>query len=308
MKIKSATISLCKKALYESVSTKEMCKFAKLVNSSYDIYERSGFPRNVPLSNQNAASQIIRDAMEDKRLIDFIEVLVKVSTVGYMGRVYSIKHLPLIIRNLQKEGFCFDEKTGQIFEDSIQRASPNWGRLLDGDEKTVALLRLDIVGNSNLVKNEDPKNIKKAYKDLRNIVQKAVLSRSGRLWSWEGDGALAGFVFGEKEQAVVMAGVEILNELFFYNKFEAPLAEPLRVRIATHVGVLKYHSDLTELVKNQIVTEVINLEEKVTANDSLTVSHNLFMYTDNPLQNLFTEKTYKGFGKIRRYSVAMEKN
>ncbi len=308
MKIKSATITLCKRALYESVSTNDMCVFAKLLNNSYDIYERSGFPRNVPISNQNAANQIVKDVIEDKRFIDFIEVLVKVSTVGYMGRVYAINHLPLIIRNLQKEGFCFHERTGQIFEDSVQRATPNWGRLINGDEITTALLRLDIVDNSTLVKNENSKKIKKAYKDFHDIVEQAVLSRAGRLWAWEGDGALAAFVFGEKEKSVLTTGMEILNELFFYNRFNNPLGEDIRVRIAAHAGTIKYYSDLSQLLKNQLIKEVMDLEKNATAIDSFSVSPNLFISVDDVIQKLFSEKTHKGFGKVRKYCINMEKN
>ncbi len=308
MKIKSATITLCKKALYESVSTNDMWKFARLLDDSYDIYERSGFPPNIPLSNQNAANQIIRDVIEDKRFIDFIEVLVKVSTIGYMGRIYSINHLPTIIKNLQKEGYRFDETTGQIFEDQKQRATPNWGRLLNGDERTVALLRLDIVDNSGLVKSASEKNIKKAYNDLRHIFEQAVLSRSGRLWAWEGDGALAGFVFGQKEKSVLMAGIEVLNELFFYNKFKNPLEEPIRVRIAAHAGTFKYNSDLSKLLKNQVIKETMDLEKYATAIDSFSVSPNLFISVDDVVQKLFTEKAHKKFGKVKKYCIGMEKN
>ncbi len=308
MKIKSATITLCKRALYESVSTKDMCLFAKLLDNSYNIYDRSGFPANVPISNQNAANQIVNDVIQDERFIDFIEVLLKVSTVGYMGRIYAINHLPLIIRNLQKEGFCFDETTGQIFEDQIQRATPNWGRLLDGDERTAALLRLDIVDNSGLVKSEDSKKIKKAYKDLRNIFERAVLSRSGRLWAWEGDGALAAFVFGEKEKEVLMAGMEVLNELFFYNRFENPLQEAIKVRIAANAGTIKYNSDLSQLLKNQLVKETMDLEKYATSIDSFSVSPNLFISIDDVVQKLFTEKTCKKFGKVRKYCIGMEKS
>ncbi len=308
MKIKSSTITLCKRALYESVSTTDMCRFVKIFNNDYDLYKQSGIPHNIPISNQNAANQIVNDMLRTNRLIDLIEVLVRVSTIGYMGRKYTIKHLRILITNLQKEGFLYDESTGQLFENSKIRATQNWGRLLDGDERSVALLRLDIVGNSELVKNESPEKIDKAYKDLRKIVEQAVIMRAGRLWSWEGDGAIAAFGFGKKEKAVLLAGIEILNELFFYNELYSPLQEKLKVRIAAHLGVIRYTSNITELLENQSVRDVIMLEGKSTAIDSFSVSPSLFIYIDNVMQQLFTEKKDKYFSEVCKYTINMEKN
>ncbi len=308
MKIKTAIVTLCKRALYESVSTNDMCRFVKIFDDDYDIYRESGIPRNIPISNQNAATQIVNDMLRANRFIDLVEVLVKVSTIGYMGRKYSIKYLRTLITNLQKEGFVYDESTGQLFEDSRMRATPNWGRLLNGDQKSVAVLRLDIVGNSELVKNESAQNIERAYTDLRNIVERAVLIRAGRLWSWEGDGAVAAFVFGKKEKAVLLAGMEILNELFFYNRLHSPLSASLNVRVAAHVGLMRYNTDLTELLKDQIIKEVIMLEGKSTAIDSFSVSPGLFMYIDTVMQDLFTKKKDKYFGEVCQYSITMEKS
>ena len=39
-----------------------------------------------------------------------------------------------------------------------------------------------------------------------------------------------------KERSAVLAGMEILNELFFFNRARNPLDSPLRVRIAAHSG------------------------------------------------------------------------
>lgn len=306
MKVKSATVTLCKRALYESVSTDVMCRFVKIFNHNYDIYERSGIPRNIPITNQAAAHQIVSDLVQENRFVDFIEILIKVHAEGYMGRKYTIKHLRMLIKNLEKEGFTFDESSGQFFENAKERASANWGRLFDGDERTAALLRLDIVDNSGLVRDEKRKNIDTAYANLRTIVEQAVLSRAGRIWSWEGDGALAAFMFGKKERSALMAGIEILNELFFYNAFSSPLERSIKVRIAAHLGPLQYRSNMYELVKNQLVHETITLEETATAVNSFTISSSLFMYIDRVMQDLFAEKKHAQFGKIRYYDIAME--
>ncbi|MBN2873458.1 MAG: hypothetical protein JXM71_00055, partial [Spirochaetales bacterium] len=191
MKVKSATMSLCRRMLYESISADTMVRFVRLLDPEYDLYERSGIPLNIPITNQMAADRIVRDIVDEGRFIDFIETLVKVDAGGYMGRPYPIKGLSQIIKTLTQDGFIFDRSSGQFFENAHERASPDWGRLREGDERQAAVLRLDIVGNSEIVKRYPRDTVEKAYNDLRTIVHRAVVGRFGRLWSWEGDGALA---------------------------------------------------------------------------------------------------------------------
>lgn len=153
MRVKNSLLSLCKKTLYESISAEMMLRFMELMDPSYDFYTRSGIPHNIPVTNQMAAERIVSDAAEDGRFIDLVEVLVKVDSIGYMGRNYPIKGLAQIVKAINQEGFVFDSASGQFFENSSERASPDWGRLHDGDERQTALLRLDIASNSSIVKN-----------------------------------------------------------------------------------------------------------------------------------------------------------
>lgn len=283
-----------------------MVRFVKLVDPEYDIYRRTGIPENIPITDQMAAERIVKDVVEDGRFIDLVETLVKVDTQGYMGRTYPMKGLREIVKALTLDGYVFDKSTGQFFENANERVSPDWGRLRDGDERQVALLRLDVVANSLLVKRNKADRVEKAYADLRSIVYKAVVGRFGRLWSWEGDGALAAFLFGQKERAALLAGMEILNELFFYNRFDNPLEEPLRVRIAAHAGPIRYGANTVELLKNETVKDALRLEA-TTPPDSLLASTNLFLSIDRVIQDRFGPERQVDGGKVRHYSVTMEK-
>ena len=158
MKVKSSTISLCRRTLYESISAETMVRFVRLIDPEYDLYQRSGIPENIPITNQMAAERIVADIVQDGRFLDFIETLVKVDSEGYMGRAYPIKGLAQIIKILTQDGFFFDRSTGQFFENGHERASPDWGRLRDGDERQAAVLRLDVAANSSLVQRNDPGN------------------------------------------------------------------------------------------------------------------------------------------------------
>ncbi|MBU0927801.1 MAG: hypothetical protein KKA67_08630 [Spirochaetes bacterium] len=307
MKVKSATISLCRKTLYESISAETMLRFVRLVDPEYDLYARSGIPENIPITNQMAAQRIVEDIVEDGRFIDFVEALVKVDSEGYMGRSYPIKGLGQVVKTLTRDGFVFDRATGQFFENSSERASPDWGRLRDGDERQVAVLRLDVVANSVLVKRNAADKVEKAYSALRSIVYRAVVGRFGRLWSWEGDGALAAFLFGQKERSALLAGVEILNELFFFNRLSNPLDEPLRVRIAAHAGPIRYRENVMELLKNDTLKDVVTIESSSTPTDTLGASANLFLSIDRVMQDRFGPERQSPVGKIRHYAVNLER-
>ncbi|MDR1374386.1 MAG: hypothetical protein LBJ24_05375 [Treponema sp.] len=150
MKIKNA--SFCRKCLQQSLSVDMMIRFAELVSPGYNIYRRSGLTEGMPISNQNAAQRIVVDLIQDGYFIDFVELLLKVANKGYMGRRYVLKGLSDVVAGLIQEGYSYDKATAQFFENQSERISENWGRLKNGDERRMTVFRLDVAGNSVLVK------------------------------------------------------------------------------------------------------------------------------------------------------------
>jgi class 3 adenylate cyclase len=283
-----------------------MIRFVKMLCPDYDIYQRSGYPNGHPIATQDAASRIVTDMLKDGYYVDFVELLVKVDSQGYMGRQYTLRGLNDVVGDLIQSGFSYDPATGQFFENQQERISRNWGRLLDGDERQMAVLRLDIAGNSVLVK-ENPRNcVDKAYGDMRTIVTKAVVSRLGRVWSWEGDGALGAFMLGSYSRMAIFAGMEILNNMFLYNKMHNPLNSEIKVRLAAHSGSGVYSDSETDCLKTDLVKKAVTLESKAAVPNSLVISGSLAVTQDQALLNIFSsEKTTSG-EKYRVYQVLQE--
>ncbi|QQO09857.1 hypothetical protein [Breznakiella homolactica] len=307
MKIKNITGSFCRKCLQESIPVDLMVRFAKIVSPEYDLYKRTGLNEGMAISNQDAARRVVADLIRDGQYIDFVEALIQIDAKGYMGRRYTLKGLNDVVSGVIQEGYTFDRASGQFFENQNERITDNWGRLKDGDERMMAVLRLDVVSNSSLVKQNSAKSVDKAYRDLRNIVTQSVVYRLGRLWSWEGDGALAVFLFGYKEKAAVYAGMNILHELYFYNRLDNPLNNPIKVRLAVHMGPVRYWNNTLERIKNETVKETVLIESQATPADALGVSHNVFLSIDRGIQELFSgEKSFPG-GRVRNYTFGMEK-
>jgi class 3 adenylate cyclase len=292
--------------MIQSLQVDMMIRLAQLVNPGYDIYQRLGLKEGMPVSNHTAAQCIVADLIERGYFVDFVETLIRVDNGGYMGRSYALKGLDDVINGVVQGGYSFDQTTGRFFENQRERISENWGRLREGNEQQMTVLRLDIAGNSVLVRQNSAAAIQRAYAEMRTVVSRAVIGRLGRLWSWEGDGALAVFMFGHKERAAVFCGMDILHELFFFNKLKNPLSTPIKLRLGVHIGTVRYHEDAVERLKNDAVKQAVALEGSAAAN-SMAVSHNLFISMDKIILDLFTpEKTSRG-GRYRQYSISQEK-
>lgn len=306
MKIKYSSTGSCRRCLQLSMTVETMIRFARLVYPDYDIYKRTGLKEGMPIPNQNAAARIVADMVQDGYYVDFVEALVAIEREGYMGRQYNLKGLPDVITSLIAEGYSFDNVSGQFFENQSEHIRPCWGRLKDGDERKMTLLRLDIAGNSALVKNNPRQKIEKAYEEIRQIISKSVTSRLGRLWAWEGDGALAAFLFGPMQELAVFAGMEIIHELYFYNRIRNPLDSPIDLRIGAHVGQVRYSNSELERLKNETVKEA-SIMETLASNNTLCISTNIYISMEQHiLQLLRPEKIIRG-RKIRLYKMGIEK-
>jgi class 3 adenylate cyclase len=292
--------------MIQSLQVDMMIRLAQLVNPEYNLYQRLGLREGMPVSNHTAAQCIVADLIESGYFVDFVETLIRVDKGGYMGRSYALRGLDSVINGVMQEGYSFDQTTGRFFENQRERISENWGRLREGDEQQMTVLRLDIVGNSVLVRQNSSAAVQRAYAEMRTIVSRAVISRLGRLWSWEGDGALAAFMFGHKEQAAIFCGMDILHELFFFNKLGNPLSTPIKLRLGVHIGMVRYHENVVERLKSDTIKQAMALEGDAAAN-SMAVSHSIFISMDKVILDLFTPEKTSRSGKYRQYSISQEK-
>jgi class 3 adenylate cyclase len=297
----------CRKCLHSSLSVADMIRFAGMVYPDYDIYKNSGYPKGYPMASQAAASRIVTDMLQKGYYVDFVEKLINIDSIGYMGRRYDLRGLDDVIGDVIQAGYSYDKTTGQFFENQRERITRNWGRLFVGNERQMAVMRLDVAGNSILVKENPKPLIDKAYGDLRKIVTRAVVSRLGRLWSWEGDGALGAFMLGTYSRMAIFAGIEILNELFLYNKIDNSLNTDVKIRLSVHSGAMVYSDNEAECLKADTVQKAITLESKAAVPNSLVISESLAVTQDQALLNIFSNTKTLSADKYRIYQVSQEK-
>jgi class 3 adenylate cyclase len=306
MKIRNAVISLTCRSLYETFGTDMMVRLARMVIPGYDIYSQTGLPNAIPIPTQTAAQRVVKDVIARECFLPFAETLIHVDAHGYMGREYRVNRIMELVKAILAEGFLYDRETGLFMENSKERVSTNWGRLEQGEERNFALLRLDIVKNSRLVKSNPKDKIESAYAELRSIVSRSVLGRKGRVWFWEGDGCLCSFLYGQKERSALLSGMHILNDLYFYNLTANPLSAPIQLRLSAHCGPLRFSADSLDIKKAEAVREVTDFESKHTQTDSFTVSPNLFLGVDRVIQDKFGPERRCGAFKLRAYAIGLE--
>jgi hypothetical protein len=272
MKVKGSLSQMLKKTLYESLSPDMLERVAKDMIPDYDLRQRTGFPPNIPMQGQTAASCIGDDIVAGGLFLHFVERLVLLDREGFMGRTYRIAGLRELFKSIGAEGYLWDADTSRFMEDPRIRRTQNWGRLLPGEELRVSLLRVDVVTNSRIVKERGESAARGAFEDLRAILARCAERRSGRVWSWEGDGALAAFLYGHSTTSSVLAGMAFLHELFIYNRAYNRMGESVRVRAAVHTGPIRYLDDVGEILKQETCREVSESESRWTPPDCMSIS------------------------------------
>jgi class 3 adenylate cyclase len=295
---------MLKKCLIESLNADMQERMAQDVIEGYDLRRRTGFPPNIPMQGQTAASRIVDDLIEEGRFPHFVERLARLDREGFMGRSYRIGGLRELFKQIGAEGYVWDQETSRFMEDSRIKRTPNWGRLAQGEELRFSLLRVDIVKNSRLVKVHGETAARGAYGDLRGILARVVERRSGRIWSTEGDGALAAFLFGQSATQSVLAGMALVHELFVYNRVYNRIGEPLRVRAAVHTGPLRYSSDVSEMIKQETCQEVMEVEAGWTPPEALSITHAVANTLDRVIRDRFSSSAESG-KRVLVYSIGL---
>lgn len=298
--------AMCERALVEAMDPHTMTKIANELIQNYDIYERTGFPQSMSIPGRDVAHRIVEDVVRAGKLLELIAALVEVQENGMRGRAYTIPNLRMIIQEVSEKGFVYDPENKIFIENSSMRKTRNWGALREGEDYTIAFLRLDIVGNSQLVRRYPMAQIRKSYDDLRDITIRAAERRNGRIWQWEGDGGLAAFFFGNKHQAATLTAMEIVHELHIYNLTSCPLPAPLNIRIAVHSGSCEYSEHEETLRQNATLKTLTEIEESHTEPQTVTISSVVKVMLDALVSGQFSQLNTTTQGAYFGYALRWE--
>ncbi len=306
MRFPASLISSCTRALYESLSIDIMSKVARMLDDSFDLYRVANMRESIPITSQHAADVIVKELLRQGMFVDLIETLITVDTRGIMGRRYTIGSLGELAKGLSAIGFLYDKVNNLFMEDPRLKASYNFGRLQEGGEYPLALLRLDIVQNSKIVRKYPKEHVEKAYQLLYEMVEHKVHKRWGRIWSWEGDGGVAAFYYGHKQTQAALTAMDLIQGVFLFNTFKNPLEMPIQVRIAVHYGVQKFSQDQSVWKKSDTARIAVEMESKACNPDEAVISTNIETALERNLAQLFEPKKNVSSYQVHCYRIRME--
>ncbi len=286
-------MGIATRALAESLTVKLMITLARELIPNYDLHKSTGIPKSLAIPNRDAAHQIVVDMKKRNIIPHFINLLINAQYKGIKGRKYQIAYLRELIVGIQGQGFLYDSYNKQFVEDPRVRRTRNWGVLIEGEEYNFAFLRLDIVENSKLVKKYSKKDVTKTFSDLHQIVKNCCEKRNGRIWHWEGDGGLVAFYFSNKNTLAVLSGIEIIHELFIYNKTKCTLGTPIKIRLAIHCGLCNF-TNMEENINNlDIVKETTQIESKYAKSNTVTISQKVLTTLEQRIIDMLVQERNK---------------
>jgi hypothetical protein len=292
-------------ALSQSMEVTLMERLAARVIGGYDLYQRTGFPANIPIPQVDAARQIVSDLMRSGNIPRFAELLIEVDRTGVMGRPLSIRMLPQIVRELEALGYRFREHQGIFVEAGARGRTKGWGVLIEGRIYELTFLRIDTVGNTALVRKYSKRLVVQVYNEIRRLFSGIVENRDGRLWHWEGDGGIAAFHHGNKNVQAVLSGMEMLLELFMYNLFQCPFTKPLQVRLAVHTGPCAFYENFAG-IRSDTLRRLQVIESEFAENDSLVITPGVYSDMGNKLDSFFESLRVSRHSLLYQYKLRWE--
>jgi hypothetical protein len=280
VKIKERLIQLAAKALYESVDNATIISFARRIIPDYDIYRSMDISETLSITKRDIAEHLVRDLRDKDLYLDLISLMLLASKDGLNGRLYKFPHLTSILKEIGDSGLIFDWEARMFMEDPAVRRTMNWGILKEDQPYFFTFLRLDIVGNTELVRCNPEVKVKKTYNAIRSFITDIIEARHGRIWRWDGDGALIAFLFQDRYEQSVLGAIEILHWLFVFNHFSNPLDRPVSVRMAVGPGQCHFSMDSEKILHNDMVKRIIQVEAQYTDPDSLTITDEIWQHLE----------------------------
>ena len=302
MRIKARARTLAARALAESMEVKTMVHVARRLFGNYDLSERTGFPRSVPIPNKTAARQIVDDAADNDMFLEFVTLLLDIQRLGMEGRKYRFPRLQLIVNEILEIGYRYDAGSKSFVEDSDIRTTRNWGVLREGDTYIMAFLGVDVVGNSRLVRAHGKDLMGRIYGRLRELVTMIVERRNGRLWGWEGDGGIAAFTFEEQNERASLCAIELMNEVFLYNLTSCPLEEGIHIRAVVHNGPCEYSESGSEL-KVDTIKRIWEIDGSLGKADTLILTDSVYPSLERDVASAFSRLQVDNDQDFHTYAV-----
>lgn len=275
--------------LSKAFDTNKIGQFTNSLIGYIDLYKLTGYPPNTSIPRKEAAKQVVEHIYKINKIAPLLNYFIYVAQTGFRGESVKFTNMKSVICEMKECGYQYDRELNKVVLVEKNTKRSDWGFLEDGGSYNFCFISIDISKNSRLVRKYDNSLIQKTYINFKDLVTKAVESRKGRIWNWEGDGGLLAFHVKDFVNLALLSAVDILSSMPIFNSLSNYLSEDIYIRIALNAGKATYKKD-TVTINSDAISKVKELEKKHTSLMSITVSQSTFSHIDINLRKYFTAK------------------
>ncbi len=290
-------ISKLKKLLSEALSrafmTPQIQLFGREIERNLDLYDLTGFPKGCSIPRKDAAEQLVDYFFKTKRISTLLEAIIKAQKFGFKGENVFIPNLNDIIKEMEECGYRYKNDLEKVVLSEKKAKRADWGFLEEGHTYNFCFISIDICGNSELVRKYNSSYIKETYTNFKKLVNDCIISRNGRIWSWEGDGGLVAFLLDDFVNNALFASIDILNSLIKFNTTINFLNEPLSIRIGINAGNAEYKKN-TQLITSDSIELTRRIEKHHTETGTISISKHTYQYVNVLIREFMIEKEING--------------
>ena len=277
--------------LANNFTSDEIENLGKIIYKHYNGHKAAGVKNHITMSPGKCANALVQFINDSKKTFQLIKLIIEMDDSTLNGKAITINGLEAYLNKLAKSSIYYDFKKRKLHhskKDALEMV--NWGTLKDGKTYNIAVMSLDIVGNSKLVKKYGTKTMEKVYFRLRNFVEQKVLDYEGRIWNFAGDGGLIAFTSKEHISRSVLCALDIRAALSVFNiRPDLPIKDNITLRLALDTGKIKFSSDTGHIVSD-VINYAAHLEKSGTFPGEISISENVRKELPAKIANVFSDK------------------
>jgi len=281
-------------SLSNSLSARMCNKLGERLEPLFNIHKISGISEKITMQPRNMAKNFVDYFFSKNKEFALVNELIKVSNHGIDGYSINVYNVNVLLKELQKLGYFFDKAHDQLVLIDHNSILPDWGILEDNKEYSICLVSVDIVKNSKIVREDNPRLIKETFKSFHNFINAKITNRDGRLWIWEGDGGIIAFYGDDAVNRAVFSVLDFYLSLPVFNAVFNKIKTAIVPRIAVHFGKVLFKKDIF-LIKSDAIDTVREIEKNYTKAGEFLLTNIVHISLNTNLKNLFVpvNKVYK---------------
>lgn len=184
------------------------------------------------------------------------------------------------------------ESGGNMNREELLKVFAGVKKKLDEYGREVAFLSIDVVGSTDMKRNEDPAAAQYDFQEYRKLVEAVFRSRGVLKSAWTPDGVMA--CFAHVDDAVA-AGQDVIRSLDHFNQHVKVMQSPFMVRCGVNAGYVHFDDATPMEAMSDRVIDIAGHMQKYAEPNTVAVAQKLIEPLRERAGFLPTTKTVDGY-------------